>query len=99
MVDLLARHGYEPELRSDDAPTTDTDPTSGSEVRCPAGEVILTNCPFHRLAEEHRALVCGMNRDFLAGVVDGIEPDPGERRLAVRLAPEEGYCCVRVTRR
>lgn len=57
------------------------------------GEVALVNCPFHRLAEEHRSLVCGMNLDFLAGLLDGI--GPGDN-LSARLAPEPGYCCVRI---
>src|SRR4051794_39511962 len=30
------------------------------------GEIVLRNCPFHNLAERHRALVCGMNLDLLA---------------------------------
>ncbi len=57
------------------------------------GEIALVNCPFHRLAEEHRSLVCGMNLDFLAGLLDGMGP---AGRLDARLAPEPGYCCVRV---
>ena len=39
-----------------------------------AGEIALLNCPFHRLAEEHRSLVCGMNVDFLGGLLEGIGP-------------------------
>ena len=58
------------------------------------GEIQMLNCPFHRLAEEHRELVCGMNRDFLAGVLEGIGPN---KALNARLAPEPGYCCVRIT--
>jgi predicted ArsR family transcriptional regulator len=57
------------------------------------GEIALVNCPFHRLAEEHRSLVCGMNLDFLAGLLEGIGP---AGRLDARLAPEPGYCCVRI---
>jgi predicted ArsR family transcriptional regulator len=56
-------------------------------------EIALANCPFHRLAEEHRELVCGMNLDFLAGLLDGIGTTVG---LTARLAPEPGYCCVRI---
>jgi predicted ArsR family transcriptional regulator len=58
------------------------------------GEIALANCPFHRLAEGHRALVCGMNLDFLDGLLDGIGPDD---RLAARLDPAPGYCCVRIS--
>ncbi len=57
------------------------------------GEISLVNCPFHRLAEEHRSLVCGMNLDFLAGLLEGIGPADG---LDARLTPEPGYCCVRI---
>jgi predicted ArsR family transcriptional regulator len=60
----------------------------------PDGEIALTNCPFHRLAEEHRSLVCGMNVDFLTGLLEGMEPNG---HLDARLAPEPGFCCVRVT--
>ncbi|HZM40045.1 MAG TPA: helix-turn-helix domain-containing protein [Acidimicrobiales bacterium] len=75
VVDVLARHGYEPEEDE-------------------AGEIALANCPFHRLAEEHRTLVCGMNLDFLDGLLDGMGPDD---RLAARLDPAPGYCCVRIS--
>ena len=60
----------------------------------PDGEIALANCPFHRLAEEHRDLVCAMNLDFLGGVLDGIAPD---RRLTARLEPSPGHCCVRIS--
>jgi predicted ArsR family transcriptional regulator len=62
-------------------------------VRGKRGEIALLNCPFHRLAEKHRSLVCGMNLDFLAGLLEGIGPTD---RLDARLAPEPGYCCVRI---
>ena len=75
MLDVLARHGYEPR----------------SVTR---SEIALVNCPFHRLAEEHRTLVCGMNLDFLTGLLEGMEPTD---RLSARLAPEPGFCCVRIT--
>jgi predicted ArsR family transcriptional regulator len=74
VVEVLARHGYEPELAR-------------------RGEIALANCPFHRLAEEHRDLVCGMNLDFLEGLLDGIG---SADQLGARLAPSPGYCCVRI---
>lgn len=61
-----------------------------------AGEIALSNCPFHRLAEAHRSLVCGMNLDFLTGLVEGLNPDPA---LQAHLAPATGYCCVRLRER
>jgi predicted ArsR family transcriptional regulator len=57
-------------------------------------EVALLNCPFHKLAEEHRGLVCGMNLCFLRGALEGI----GAEGWQARLAPEPGYCCVRLSK-
>ena len=56
-------------------------------------EIALANCPFHRLAEQQRELVCGMNLDFLGGVLEGIGPDD---HLTARLDPVPDYCCVRI---
>jgi hypothetical protein len=56
-------------------------------------EIALANCPFHRLAEEHRELVCGMNLDFLEGLLSGMGPVD---TLSARLAPAPGFCCVRI---
>jgi len=66
---------------------------NGYEPHLVDDEVVLANCPFHVLAEQHRSLVCGMNLDLLSGVVAGIG---GEDALSARLAPEPGYCCVRM---
>ena len=57
------------------------------------GEIVLANCPFHRLAEEHRDLVCGMNLDLLDGLLAGAAPASG---LRARLDPAPGLCCVRI---
>jgi predicted ArsR family transcriptional regulator len=65
------------------------EPISGDDA-----EIALANCPFHRLAEEQRELVCGMNLDFLGGVLEGLGLDD---HLTARLAPAPGYCCVRIT--
>ncbi|ETT28871.1 helix-turn-helix transcriptional regulator [Rhodococcus aetherivorans] len=56
------------------------------------GQMRLANCPFDRLANEHRELVCGMNLALLDGVVAGLGTD----RLCAELAPEPGFCCVRI---
>jgi predicted ArsR family transcriptional regulator len=55
----------------------------------------LRNCPFHVLAREETALVCGMNRTYIQGVLDGLSADGYEAVLD----PAEGRCCVRVRRR
>jgi predicted ArsR family transcriptional regulator len=64
----------------------------GYEPRKKGREIALLNCPFHALAEKHRDLVCGMNLQFLTGVLEGVTGT----RLTARLAPEPGYCCVRL---
>jgi predicted ArsR family transcriptional regulator len=66
----------------------------GYEPARDGDDIVLRNCPFHRLAEAHRALVCGMNRDFLGGVLDGFG---SEEALDARLDPQPGFCCVRIT--
>jgi predicted ArsR family transcriptional regulator len=57
-----------------------------------AGEVALTNCPFHDLASRQRELICGLNRDFIAGILDGL----GLADRDAHLRPEPGHCCVRI---
>ncbi|MEO6203819.1 MAG: transcriptional regulator, partial [Mycobacteriales bacterium] len=69
--------------------------TSGYEPTKIGREIALLNCPFHHLAEQHRGMICGMNREYLAGVLEGVSAKGHEARLA----PEPGYCCVRVTPR
>jgi predicted ArsR family transcriptional regulator len=66
----------------------------GYEPREQDGEVVLANCPFHALAERHRSLVCGMNLDLITGVTEALGAD---ERLAPRLDPQPGACCVRMT--
>ena len=66
--------------------------TYGYEPVLTEAELCLANCPFDRLAAEHTELVCGINRDLVEGVLDGL----GTLRLAARLAPHDGFCCVRV---
>lgn len=51
--------------------------------------VLLWNCPFHALVEVDTPLVCGLNQDLLAGVVEGMQ---GQAEAA--LDPGEGRCCV-----
>jgi predicted ArsR family transcriptional regulator len=55
------------------------------------GAVRLRNCPFHPIAGAAPALVCGLNRAYLAGLVDGL--DAGDR-VCAELAPRAGECCV-----
>jgi predicted ArsR family transcriptional regulator len=66
----------------------------GYEPQIQGTQIALTNCPFHSLAVEHRALVCRMNLAFITGLLDGLD----ETRRTARLAPEAGFCCVRLGR-
>ena len=56
------------------------------------GTMRLRSCPFHALAEQNREIVCGLNRELVAGVVEGI----GNRSVDAVLAPEPGQCCERL---
>lgn len=51
---------------------------------------MLRNCPFHQLAKSHVALVCGLNRDLIDGLLEGADQGKGEAVLA----PQGGRCCV-----
>jgi predicted ArsR family transcriptional regulator len=62
----------------------------GYEPRPGPGCIELTSCPFHALATEHTALVCGMNHTMLSAAVDEL-CDPG---LEAELVPHEHHCCV-----
>jgi predicted ArsR family transcriptional regulator len=64
----------------------------GYEPREVDAELCLANCPFDRLAADHTELVCGINLALVDGVLDGLAAET----LEARLAPEPGWCCVRV---
>lgn len=65
----------------------------GFEPAATPDGLIQRNCPFRRLAQRHSAMVCGMNRDFVDGILEGL----GARRLCATLDPADGRCCVIVT--
>ncbi|MBX6749275.1 MAG: helix-turn-helix domain-containing protein [Micromonosporaceae bacterium] len=64
----------------------------GYEPRPESGGIALDNCPFHPLANLHTDLVCGLNVDFIAGLLSGL----GCADLRAELAPRPGACCVEV---
>jgi predicted ArsR family transcriptional regulator len=64
----------------------------GYEPRIEGGDVVLVNCPFHLLAQEHTELVCGMNLRLIDGVLEGV----GSTGLTAHLHPTPTRCCVRL---
>jgi predicted ArsR family transcriptional regulator len=79
--------------RGDDlARTSEVLARHGYEPRIVEEELCLANCPFDRLATDHTELVCGLNLALIDGVLDGLQVE----RLRARLAPQPGFCCVKV---
>ena len=58
------------------------------------GDVALRNCPFHALVLRSEQRTCAMNQAFLEGILDGL----GDSEHRAELAPNPGYCCVRLVR-
>jgi predicted ArsR family transcriptional regulator len=56
------------------------------------GAVRLRNCPFHALAEQSAATVCGMSLALIEGALDGLKA----KGVAAHLAPAPGRCCVEI---
>ncbi len=73
---VLAGEGYEPS-RGQAAPVDDLE---------------LRNCPFDSLAREHPELVCGINLEYVGGVLDGLRC----RHANACLDPAPDRCCVRI---
>lgn len=64
----------------------------GYEPTMAGDDVVLRNCPFHAMAQEHTELVCGMNLRLLQGVLEGL----GTTGLHACLDPGPLRCCVRL---
>lgn len=64
----------------------------GFQPRHEDHDLVLANCPFHALAEEHRQLVCGMNMSLLSGLVEGL----GHPSMAAVFDPRPERCCVQL---
>ena len=64
----------------------------GYEPLLERGVVTLVNCPFRILAEDNRELICGMNYEVIAGLIEAVDL-PG---TSVRLDPAPDRCCVTV---
>lgn len=64
---------------------------TGYEPAVEDGETRSRNCPFHVLQNQDRNTTCGMNLALVEGMIEGA----GSHVEAV-VAPEDGYCCVRL---
>lgn len=51
--------------------------------------LILSNCPFHSLATEYTALICGINHNLLGALINELP-----RSYRADLAPASLRCCV-----
>ena len=65
----------------------------GYEPRALGDVVVLRNCPFHALARDHTALVCGMNLHLITAMLDEL----GHPEVQARLDPAPDRCCVTLT--
>jgi predicted ArsR family transcriptional regulator len=54
------------------------------------GRVDLRNCPFHRVAQDHPEVICGLNLRLVKGLVEESGADPS--RAVLDPAPDR--CCV-----
>lgn len=66
----------------------------GYEPAITDGQITLRNCPFDALAQDHRDVVCTMNRALLDGLVTGLKAND----LTTVFQPQPGRCCVTVGR-
>jgi predicted ArsR family transcriptional regulator len=62
----------------------------GYEPREGPGEILLGNCPFDALVNDHRPLVCGMNLALAEGALDAL----GDANLDAVLDSQPDRCCV-----
>lgn len=54
------------------------------------GDIVLRNCPFHSVVQDHTELVCTLNESFVRGTLEGTGCDPA----CAELSPCSGRCCV-----
>jgi len=63
---------------------------NGYEPHPDDGRVIMSNCPFHALAQAQTQLVCQMNHSLIGGLTDALGP----HRPVAELEPAPDRCCV-----
>jgi len=61
-------------------------------ARAPQLQLVLRNCPFRQLSRRAPELVCGLNQEFLAGLLAGLQT----LRIDAVLQPDPARCCVLV---
>lgn len=65
--------------------------TAGFEPKnAPGEDIILRNCPFDSIAQEHSDLACNLNHAFVRGALQGVHADPDRAELS----PGCDRCCV-----
>jgi predicted ArsR family transcriptional regulator len=64
----------------------------GYEPHRSGDQLILRNCPFDTLAQDHTDLVCGLNESYVKGICEAL----GAKGVDAVLEPEPGYCCVKI---
>ena len=89
-ADAKARAGARAGRKRLLAGTVDALASQGYQPESRARAVLLRNCPFHGLVDEHKELVCGMSLALIEGVVEGTGVDGVEAVLD----PQPGFCCV-----
>jgi len=67
---------------------------NGFEPRVDGDDLVLGNCPFHRLAQKHTDIVCELNYELVRGLADGC----GDADHTVESEPGAGRCCIRIRR-
>lgn len=93
-ADGLRYAGVEGEVRAQERRASSALAERGFAPYATEAGIRLRNCPFDALAQEHTELVCGVNLDYVRGVVEGA----GCQRLSAVLDPVDEHCCVRILR-
>jgi predicted ArsR family transcriptional regulator len=57
-------------------------------------QLVLRNCPFQQLARRAPELVCGLNQDFVAGLLAGLRSRRVDAVLQPDAAADPTRCCV-----
>ena len=90
--EALARAGARPSRSRQREALVQVLAEHGFDPRTTQDGIVLSNCPFHALAQRFTDLVCGMNLHLLRGMRDVLTLAADE--LVPTLAPQPGQCCV-----